>query len=116
VLEALNALKLLGITISIDDFGTGYSSFGYLKTLPIQKIKIDKSFVHDIGNGSESKTIIESIINLAKGMNLELIAEGVETSEHIEYLKQHDCYKMQGFYFAEPMDARKMTKYLQEFC
>ena len=71
--------------------------------------------MHEIGNGTNGKTIIESIINLAKGMNLELIAEGVETSEHIEYLRQHDCYKMQGFYFSEPMDSKKMTRYLQEF-
>lgn len=99
----LQELRELGLTVSIDDFGTGYSSLSYLKKLPVNKIKIDKSFVDDIPNDSESNAIAEAIIALAKVMNFTVIAEGIENKGQAHYLLKLGCEQAQGFLYSKPV-------------
>ncbi len=106
----MKELKGLGIKIAIDDFGTGYSSLGYLKSLPIDTLKIDKSFLQDVTNDDDNAAITSTIITLAQNLNLSVIAEGVETKQHVEFLSARDCYLMQGYYFSRPMKAEDITK------
>ncbi|PMB01369.1 hypothetical protein CEN49_27780 [Fischerella thermalis CCMEE 5273] len=98
-----NKLRDLGVSISLDDFGTGYSSFQYLQVLPINTLKIDRSFVNDITSNLKNAAIANSIIELAKTLHLNVIAEGVETQEQSDYLKACGCNQAQGFLFAPPM-------------
>lgn len=100
-MRILNQIKALGVSISIDDFGTGYSSLKYLRHLPIDVLKIDQSFIRDLSE--VNKSIIKTIISLAQNMNLSIIAEGVETVEHVSFLKEHMCTGMQGYYFSKPV-------------
>jgi len=109
-LKTMKELKGLGIKIAIDDFGTGYSSLGYLKSLPIDTLKIDKSFLQDVTSDDENAAITSTIITLAQNLNLSVIAEGVETKQHVEFLLTRDCYLMQGYYFSKPMKAEDITK------
>lgn len=109
-LKTMKELKGLGIKIAIDDFGTGYSSLGYLKSLPIDALKIDKSFLQDVTSDDDNAAITSTIITLAQNLNLSVIAEGVETHEHIEFLSARNCNLMQGYYFSRPMKAEEMTK------
>lgn len=111
VLTVLKELKLLGIHISIDDFGTGYSSLSYLKTMPIDKIKIDQSFVRDITNDSNDAAIVNAIIAMVKGLNLSVIAEGVETKEQLDFLITKGCHEAQGYYFSKPITAEEITAF-----
>ena len=112
-LKIMEQLKGLGINIAIDDFGTGYSSLGYLKNFPINTLKIDKSFVQDMTKDDNNAAITNTIITLAQNLNLNVIAEGVETREQAEFLSSRNCYLMQGFYFSRPMKAEDITeKYL----
>ncbi len=114
-MEIINKLKQvskLGINISIDDFGTGYSSLSLLKRLPINRLKIDKSFIEDIPEDEEDLTIINSIIALAKSLNLKVIAEGVETIEQINFLKSKKCKYVQGHYYFYPMSADELQEIL----
>ncbi|WP_179392584.1 EAL domain-containing protein [Sporosarcina sp. JAI121] len=104
-LQTMEQLKAIGIKIAIDDFGTGYSSLGYLKNFPINTLKIDKSFIQDLRKGDDNAAITNTIITLAQNLNLNVIAEGVETSEQAEFLSSRNCYLMQGFYFDRPMTA-----------
>ena len=113
-LELLSALGSLGINLSIDDFGTGYSSLSYLKRLPFGKIKIDRSFVRDIGLDEESETLARTIINMAHNLGLEAIAEGVETREQIDFLLAAGCLEAQGFYFAKPLPKADFQAWLKE--
>jgi diguanylate cyclase (GGDEF)-like protein/PAS domain S-box-containing protein len=99
----LNELHALGISIAIDDFGTGYSSLSYLKRFPVDRLKIDRSFVSDIGASGDDETITSAIIALAHSLQLQVIAEGVETSTQLDFLKERACDEMQGFFFAKPM-------------
>jgi len=99
----LNALKSLGITISIDDFGTGYSSLTYLKRLPADKLKIDKSFIEKISDNQVDMTITKAIIEIGNSLKLTVIAEGVETEAQKEYLHAHACYHVQGHYYYKSM-------------
>lgn len=109
-LETMKQLKGLGIQIAVDDFGTGYSSLGYLKTLPIDTLKIDKSFLQDVTSDNDNAAITSTIITLAQNLNLNVIAEGVETKQHVEFLSARDCNLMQGYYFSRPMKAEDITK------
>jgi len=111
-LQVLERLNKLGIKLSIDDFGTGYSSLNYLKTLPIHALKIDKSFICDTPRHEEDCAIAKSIISLANNLNLDVIAEGVETSEQLTFLKENGCSVIQGFYFSKPLDINAFTAYL----
>ncbi|MFJ7825420.1 EAL domain-containing protein [Psychrobacillus sp. NPDC096623] len=109
-IHVLEQLKALGIGISIDDFGTGYSSLNYLKNFPIDYIKIDKSFVGEMMNNEKDAVIIKAIISLAHNLHKEVIAEGVETKEQLEFLKKHQCDISQGYYFSRPLPADEIEK------
>jgi len=110
----LNRINDLGIGIAIDDFGTGYSSLSYLKRLPINKLKIDQSFIRDIPDDEEDVAIVKAIIALAKSLNLDLIGEGVETVAQKEFLLANGCKNIQGYYYARPMPSDEMRMYLQK--
>ncbi|PTB87748.1 diguanylate cyclase, partial [cyanobacterium G8-9] len=99
VIETMNRLKKSGITFSIDDFGTGYSSLSYLQELPIAEVKIDKSFIADMSGNVNNENMISTIISIAKNFNLSIVAEGVETKEQFDKLKEYGCEIFQGFYF-----------------
>ena len=101
-IELLLNLKKLGVSIALDDFGTGYSSLSYLKRLPIDVLKIDKSFVDGIGVDEKSEYIAESIIKLSHSLDLKVVAEGVETKEQLGYLDKMKCDIAQGYYFSKP--------------
>jgi diguanylate cyclase (GGDEF)-like protein/PAS domain S-box-containing protein len=98
----LRKLRDLGLTVALDDFGTGYSSLAYLKMLPVNKLKIDQSFVRDMLGDPEDSAIVETIISIAKALKLELIAEGVETQEQADHLKALGCEHVQGYYYQRP--------------
>jgi EAL domain-containing protein (putative c-di-GMP-specific phosphodiesterase class I) len=102
-----------GISIAIDDFGTGYSSLSYLKKLPVSKIKLDRTFIIDITEDKDTLAIVRAITDLARALGKTIIAEGVETAEQAELLKQLGCEQVQGFYFAQPVDLATMTELLQ---
>jgi EAL domain-containing protein (putative c-di-GMP-specific phosphodiesterase class I) len=101
----LQALRDLGVSIAIDDFGTGHSSLSYLKRLPIQRIKIDRSFVKDIHLDEDDRQIVAAITAMAQGLRLETIAEGVESAEHREFLLHHGCDELQGYHISRPVPA-----------
>ncbi|WP_406945360.1 EAL domain-containing protein [Halobacillus sp. SY10] len=103
--DTLNSLREKGIKVHLDDFGVGFSSLSYLNRLPVDAIKIDRSFINQIGERGEEVPIVNAIISMAKSLGLQVIAEGVETSEHIAYLKQKGCYEYQGYYFSKPVPA-----------
>lgn len=107
-------MKALGIVCVIDDFGVGYSSLNYLKKLPVDKLKIDRSFIQDIPHHADDSAITSAIIALAAQLNLKVIAEGVENQEQLTFLMQHACDEVQGFYFSKPLTADECTKLLQE--
>jgi diguanylate cyclase (GGDEF)-like protein/PAS domain S-box-containing protein len=112
--RTMNALKERGIYLALDDFGTGYSSLSYLKHFPIDRIKIAQSFVCDITTDPDNAAIIETIIALARSLDLQLIAEGVETKEQLHSLQEKQCHEMQGFYFARPLGEREFSTYLSQ--
>ncbi|HEX2604889.1 MAG TPA: EAL domain-containing protein [Oxalicibacterium sp.] len=109
-IENLAMLKKLGLCLALDDFGTGYSSLAYLQKLPIDILKIDKTFVHGLGTDKNDMQIIRLIMALAQALNLETIAEGVETSEHIEELRKIGCHIGQGYFFSAPLTAEEATR------
>ena len=108
----LTALRRLGIEVAIDDFGTGYSSLSYLKKLPIQKLKIDRSFIQDIPNDVNDMAIAEAIIALSKAMSLKVIAEGVETREQATFLRKKGCWYAQGFWYGKPLSVQDAEAFL----
>ncbi len=110
----LEKISDLGVELAIDDFGTGYSSLSYLKRLPLDKLKIDKSFVDDLPYKDEDIGISKAIIALASSLNLSVIAEGVETKEQVDFLLENDCSNIQGYYFAKPMPSDEMEKFMKK--
>jgi len=113
VIQKMEALKKLGVRFSIDDFGTGYSSLAYLKRLPLDEIKIDRSFVRDITTDPNDASLVETIITMAEHLGLEVIAEGVETEEQLNFLQKHGCRLFQGYYFSRPQPVEKFTDFLR---
>jgi diguanylate cyclase (GGDEF)-like protein/PAS domain S-box-containing protein len=109
-IDKMNALKVLGVSIAVDDFGTGYSSLVYLKQLPLDVLKIDRGFVRDIMTDSSDAVIVETIISMAKHLNIQVIAEGVETAEQLAFLKQKGCAIFQGYYFDQPLTAANFAE------
>jgi len=108
-INTLRALKNMGLGLSIDDFGTGYSSLSYLKHFPIDRIKIDRSFVADLAHNSDDAAIVEAIIFLAHSLNLKVVAEGVETSDQLHFLITRNCDEVQGFHLAIPMSPEDLV-------
>ena len=104
-LPILEELKTLGIQISVDDFGTGYSSLNYLHQLPIDHVKIDKSFVQNLGTNPKNKTIVTTIITMAHNLNLTVTAEGAETIEQVQFLQNNQCDMIQGYYYSKAIPA-----------
>lgn len=113
VSKALNAFKKVGISLSIDDFGTGYSSLSYLKLFPIDKLKIDQSFVRDITIDKNDASLVRAIISMSRSLGLKTIAEGVETQEQFDFLQAESCEEIQGYFIAKPMPAEELQDFLQ---
>ena len=108
----MQSVRDLGCGLSIDDFGTGYSSLSYLSRFPITTLKIDRAFVKDVQENQNTKEIARAIIGLSRGLNLEVVAEGAELLEHVEFLKDNGCDIIQGFFFSKPLPAKEFEKKL----
>ena len=115
-IEKMRALKAHGIHFSIDDFGTGYSSLAYLKRLPINQLKIDRSFVQDMCGDLNDRVIVETIIAMAQHLRLDVIAEGVETEEQLHFLERNGCKAYQGFHFSQPVSEEAFREFLDKNC
>jgi len=102
-IASLQAIRAMGVTIAIDDFGTGFSSLSYLAKLPVDTLKIDRSFVIDMTAGPEGLALVQTIVNLAHSLKLKVVAEGVETEEQSHLLRLLSCDEMQGFLFSKPV-------------
>lgn len=105
-------MRKLGITVFLDDFGTGYSSLSHLSILPIDVLKIDKSFIDHIETDDKQRNLVKHILTLAKSMGLKIVAEGVEVEEQFEILKSYDCELIQGYYFYKPLSEDEALKLL----
>ncbi|GAB4274722.1 MAG: hypothetical protein Kow0065_22920 [Methylomicrobium sp.] len=114
VLKIVKEIKALGVCFAIDDFGTGYSSLSYLKRFPVDKLKIDQSFIRDIPGDKEDEAIVTAIIGLAHSLQIESIAEGVETQQQIDFLIEHDCRQLQGYRLSRPLSAGQIESLLIE--
>ena len=113
-IETLQQLRDLGLSLAIDDFGTGYSSLSYLKQLPVNKLKIDRSFIRDISTDMEDAALVNAIISMGKSLKLKLIAEGVENGSHEIFLSAHNCEYAQGFYYSPPLPADELVAFLHQ--
>ena len=111
-LDKMRELKMLGVKIALDDFGTGYSSLGYLKNFPIDTLKIDRSFMVDILSNKNNAAITSTIITLAQNLDLNVIAEGVETKEQLDFLAARNCFNIQGYYYSKPLEVGELAKYM----
>ncbi|MDZ8183351.1 MAG: EAL domain-containing response regulator [Nostoc sp. ChiSLP02] len=111
-IATMNKLRYLGVKIAIDDFGTGYSSLIYLKNLPINILKIDRYFIHNVANDPQKSAITKALIQMAHNLNLHTVAEGVETEAELAFLRQHNCDHMQGFLFSRPLPASEFENFL----
>ncbi len=114
IIATLQNLKQLGVQISIDDFGTGYSSLAYLRRFPIDKLKIDIAFIRDITTNPDAAPIAPTIIRMAHGLKLDMIAEGVETEAQLMYLRRHGCDQIQGYYFSRPLPLSEIEQILRD--
>ena len=108
----LRRLREMGVELAIDDFGTGYSSLSYLKLFPVNRLKIDRSFVKDIASGSDDAEIAAATIALAHTLGKEVVAEGVETNAQLKFLRYQQCDIVQGYFFSRPLSAAAIVDYL----
>jgi len=106
----LLALKAMGVKLAVDDFGTGFSSFTYLRRFPVDTLKVDKSFVHEITEDSDGTTIVNAMINIGKSLKQRVVAEGVETRSQLDFLQRHGCDEGQGCYLSHPVTAEQVEK------
>lgn len=113
-IDILHALAGMGIATAIDDFGTGFSSFSYLRDLPVNKIKIDRSFVSRVTTNEKDAAACKGVITLAREMDLKVIAEGVETEEQVRFLSDNGCEAFQGYFFAKPMAYDDLVDWIRE--
>jgi EAL domain-containing protein (putative c-di-GMP-specific phosphodiesterase class I) len=114
--SVLQDLKAMGLTLAIDDFGTGYSSFSYLRQFHVSKLKIDRSFIRDVAANPDDAAITTAIISMAKGLNLKVIAEGVENEGQLSFLRARQCDEIQGYYFSKPLTADRVADKLRADC
>jgi EAL domain-containing protein (putative c-di-GMP-specific phosphodiesterase class I) len=113
-LTALHRLRAMGISVALDDFGTGYSSLSYLRSFPFSKIKIDKSFVRDLTTSKESMSIIRAVIGLGESLGIKTTAEGVETLEQLDRLREERCAEVQGYFFSRPRPAGEVPSLIEK--
>ena len=111
--DILERLSRMGVIVSVDDFGTGYSSMSYLRRFPIDKLKIDRSFITNVMTSADDAAIVQAIISLAHSLRLTVVAEGVETAEQVAFLQKHGCDQYQGYYFSRPVDAAAFAEMLR---
>jgi EAL domain-containing protein (putative c-di-GMP-specific phosphodiesterase class I) len=110
--DMLRELKAVGVHLSVDDFGTGYSSLAYLKRLPLNTLKIDRSFIMDIPEDADDAAITQAVIAMGHGLRIRVVAEGVERESQLEFLRRHGCDEMQGFLFSRPVGAEDLMRFL----
>jgi EAL domain-containing protein (putative c-di-GMP-specific phosphodiesterase class I) len=111
LINIMNKIKQYGIRFSMDDFGTGYSSLSYLRQIPIDELKIDKSFISELDDAKKDINMVKTILNIAKNLGLTIVAEGVETEVQKEFLIKEDCDILQGYYFSKPLNRDKFEEY-----
>jgi EAL domain-containing protein (putative c-di-GMP-specific phosphodiesterase class I) len=111
--QKLAEIKDLGLRIAIDDFGTGYSSLSYLKRFPVDVIKIDRSFIVDLTSNTGSAAIVQSVLTMARGLGIDVVAEGVEREDQLKLLEELGCVEIQGFLFSKPVSAERMGELLR---
>lgn len=114
IYDTLEQLQQAGFSILVDDFGSGYSSFGMMKNAPVDVLKLDMEFLRDIDNNDRGKTIVKHMVEMAKELVLPVIAEGVETAEHVELLREIGCDYAQGFYYSKPVSLEEYDNMVQE--
>lgn len=114
-IQTMKAIKQLGLSLAIDDFGTGYSSLGYLRHFPVDKLKIEGSFISDIANVESAASLTKGIIDLGHGLKLKVLAEAVETEEQLKFLKHNKCDYVQGYFYSKPLPAEEFEKFLLNF-
>lgn len=112
-IQTITELKKLGVNVAVDDFGTGYSSLSYLHKLPLDRLKIDGSFIQHIQSPTDDEVIIRAVIAMAKNLNLEILAEGVETKEQLNFLKRYNCGDVQGFYLSKPLSVEELEHFMK---
>jgi EAL domain-containing protein (putative c-di-GMP-specific phosphodiesterase class I) len=115
IIDNIRALKAVGVQIALDDFGTGYSNLHHLKLLPIDRIKIDKGYTQNINENSNDEAIIRAVIAMGNSLNLQVLAEGIETPEQLAFLQAANCDEGQGFYFSKPLSADDLEKFLTTY-
>jgi EAL domain-containing protein (putative c-di-GMP-specific phosphodiesterase class I) len=111
--SVMNALYEQGTELSIDDFGTGYSSLAYLKKFPVAKLKIDRSFVHDLMRDAGDRAIVHAIISMATSLGMRTVAEGVETEAQLDFLRERGCHAMQGFLLSRPLAGDAFVEFVR---
>ena len=109
----LTALRAIGVQVAIDDFGTGYSSLSYLRKFPVDVLKIDQSFIRQIGATPDETGIVTAVSSMAHSLKLRVVAEGVETREELAFLRAHHCDEVQGYYFSRPVPAPQFAELLR---
>jgi EAL domain-containing protein (putative c-di-GMP-specific phosphodiesterase class I) len=113
VINQLESIKRMGMKLSLDDFGTGFSSLSYLRYFPLDRIKIDQSFIRGLAKTPVNQAIIETVISLGKSLKIKTIAEGIETKQELERLRELQCDEMQGYYFSKPLSSDDLIKWLR---